>query len=98
MKSSKRNYRALFILDNRGQEDSIEKLIENIKGELQAVGAEVTATEDLGRKDFARVTDPAFPGAPYVQMDFSSEPTVPAQIKERLRLNRIVYRTFIQAL
>ena len=98
MKSSKRNYRALFILDNRGQEDSVEKLIENIKNEIQTVGAEVSKVENLGRRDFARVTDPAFPGAPYVQMDFSATPNTPAQIKERLRLNRIVYRVFIQAI
>ena len=31
MKSNQRNYRATFILDNRGQADTIEQIIEGVK-------------------------------------------------------------------
>ena len=31
MNATKRNYRATFILDNRGTEDTIEKIIEEVK-------------------------------------------------------------------
>ena len=98
MKNDNRNYRATFIIDNRGKEDSVEQLIDSLKQEIETVGGSVSAVENLGRKDFARVTDREFPGAPYVQVDFSAPAAAPAQLKERLRLNTNVYRLFIQSL
>jgi small subunit ribosomal protein S6 len=35
-------------------------------------------------------------GASYVHVAFSAPPQGPAQLKERLRLNHSVYRTFIR--
>ena len=37
MSQKNRNYKASFILDNRGKEDSVEKLIEGVKKEIAAV-------------------------------------------------------------
>ena len=96
MKSTQRNYRATFILDNRGTEDSIEKIIEEVKNEISAVKGQVSAVENLGRRDFVRVTDKKLTGATYIQVDFSGTAETPATLKERLRLNQRVYRTFIQ--
>ena len=96
MNPTKRNYRATFILDNRGKEDSIDQIIEGVKQEIAAVQGEVTAVENIGRKDFIRVTDRKFTGASYVHMSFSAPAEGPAQLKERLRLNHNVYRTFVQ--
>lgn len=92
----KRNYRATFILDNRGKEDSVDQIIEDVKKDIAAVEGEVSSVENLGRRDFARVTDRNFPGATYVQVAFSAPPSGPAALKERLRLNNTVYRTFVQ--
>lgn len=97
MNAPKRNYRASFILDNRGKEDSIEKIIDGVKNEIAAVQGEVTGVENLGKKDFIRVTDRKFTGATYVQVAFSAPAQAPAQLKERLRLNSSVYRTFVQS-
>ncbi len=97
MNATKRNYRASFILDNRGKEDSIEQLIDGVKNEITAVQGEVTAVENLGKKDFIRVTDRKFTGGTYVQVAFSAPAQAPAQLKERLRLNGSVYRTFVQS-
>ena len=96
MKATKRNYRASFILDNRGKEDSVDQIIEGVKKDIIAVDGEVGAVETLGRRDFARVTDRNLPGATYVQVAFSAPATGPAALKERLRLNNTVYRTFLQ--
>lgn len=96
MNPNKRNYRATFILDNRGQEDSVDQLIESVKQELASVSGEVTSVENLGRREFVRVTDPKLTGATYVQMNFSAPATTPAQLRERLRLNHSVYRTFVE--
>jgi len=93
---TKRNYRATFILDNRGKEDSVDQIIDGVKKDILAVDGEVSSVEALGRRDFARVTDRNLPGATYVQVAFSAPATGPAALKERLRLNSTVYRTFLQ--
>jgi small subunit ribosomal protein S6 len=97
MKATKRNYRASFILDNRGKEDSIDQILEGVKNEITAVQGEVTAVENLGKKDFVRVTDRKFTSGAYVQVAFSAPAEAPAQLRERLRLNSSVYRTFVQS-
>ena len=97
MNSNKRNYRATFILDNRGKEETIEQIVDGVKKVIAEVKGEVTAVENLGRKDFARVTDKKLTGASYVHINFSGPAEVPAQLREKLRLNGSVYRTFIQS-
>jgi small subunit ribosomal protein S6 len=97
MKATKRNYRASFILDNRGKEDSIDQILEGVKNEITAIQGEVTGVENLGKKDFVRVTDRKFTSGAYVQVAFSAPAEAPAQLKERLRLNSSVYRTFVQS-
>jgi len=97
MTQTKRNYLATFILDNRGNPDSIGQIVDEIKAEIAAVEGEVTNVSELGKRDFARVTDRKFTGAPYVQIAYSGPATAPAALFERLRLNQNVYRTFVQA-
>jgi small subunit ribosomal protein S6 len=97
MKATKRNYRASFILDNRGKEDSIDQILDGVKKEITAIDGEVTGVENLGKKDFVRVTDRKFTSGAYVQVAFSAPAEAPAQLKERLRLNGSVYRTFVQS-
>jgi small subunit ribosomal protein S6 len=97
MNATNRNYRATFILDNRGKEESVDQLIDGVKKEIAAVHGEVTAVENIGKKDFVRVTDKKFTSAAYVHISFSAPAGAPAQLHERLRLNTSVYRTFIQS-
>ena len=96
MKQTKRNYKATFILDNRGKEDTVEQLIEGVKKEITAVHGEVTAVENIGRREFSRKTDDKFPAGVYVQMSFSAPAAAPAQLHERLRLNSSVYRALLE--
>ncbi|HVU23505.1 MAG TPA: 30S ribosomal protein S6 [Opitutus sp.] len=93
---AKRNYRATFILDNRGQEESIDDIIAIVKTEIAAVNGEVTGVENLGKRDFIRVTDKKFTAGAYVQIAFSGPADAPSHLKERLRLKNNVYRTFVQ--
>lgn len=97
MNPTKRNYRATFILDNRGKEDSIDAIIEGVKKDIGAVQGDIAKIENLGKRDFIRVTDKKFPAGTFVQVDFSAPANGPAALKERLRLNNSVYRTFVQA-
>ncbi|MEI6862438.1 MAG: 30S ribosomal protein S6 [Verrucomicrobiota bacterium] len=95
--TTKRNYRATFILDNRGKEDSAEQIIAGVKQEIVKIGGEVGVVENLGRKDFIRVTDPKFSAGTYVQVAFAAPPSAPAALREQLRLNPSIYRTFVQS-
>jgi small subunit ribosomal protein S6 len=97
MNQTKSNYRATFILDNRGKEDSVDQLIEEVKNEIATLAGEVSNVENLGKRDFVRVTDKKLTGATYVQISYSAPKEAPAQLRERLRLNQNVYRTFIQS-
>ena len=96
MSQNKRNYKATFILDNRGKEDSVDQIVEGVKKEIAAVQGEVTAVENLGRREFARKTDDKFPAGVYVQVNFSAPAAAPAQLHERLRLNDSVYRALVE--
>ncbi len=97
MKATTRNYRATFILDNRGREETIDQLVEGVKKVIAEVKGEVTAVDNIGKKDFVRVTDKKLTGANYVHVSFSGPAEAPAQLREKLRLNGSVYRTFIQS-
>jgi small subunit ribosomal protein S6 len=97
MTQTNRQYHATFILDNRGKEESIDQIIEEVKKEIAAVHGEITAVENLGKKDFVRVTDRRLPGAVYVQIDFSAPADGPRHLHERLRLNSNVYRVLVQS-
>jgi small subunit ribosomal protein S6 len=97
MKPTNRNYRATFILDNRGKEETIDQIVEGVKKVITEVKGEVTAVDNIGKKDFARVTDKKLTGAAYVHINFSGPADIPANLREKLRLNSSVYRTFIQS-
>jgi small subunit ribosomal protein S6 len=97
MKATNRNYRATFILDNRGNADTIEQIVDGVKKVIAEVKGEVTAVESIGKKDFVRVTDKKLTGANYVHINFSGPAESPANLREKLRLNGSVYRTFIQS-
>jgi small subunit ribosomal protein S6 len=97
MKSNNRNYRVTFILDNRGKEETVDQIIEGVKKVITEVKGEVTGVESIGKKDFVRVTDKKLTGANYVHVNFSGPADAPANLREKLRLNGSVYRTFIQS-
>ena len=93
---TKHTYRATFILDNRGKQETVEQIVDVVKKEIAAVHGDVTGVENLGKRDFARVTDRKFTGATYVHVTFSAPADAPAHLRERLRLNTSVYRTYVQ--
>ena len=96
MKSANRNYRASFILDNRGKEESVDQIVDGIKKVIAELKGEVSTVDNVGKRDFVRVTDRKLTGAHYVQVAFAAPAAAPAQLREKLRLNGSVYRTFIQ--
>jgi small subunit ribosomal protein S6 len=96
MTTTKRKYKATFIIDTRGREESLEQLLEKVKQDITAVHGEVVSVENLGPRDLARSTDPKFVAAPYVQMEFIAPVDGPQHLHERLRLNQVVYRAMFE--
>jgi small subunit ribosomal protein S6 len=87
----------MFILDTRGREESVEQLIEDVKKEIAAAGAEVEGTENLGRRDFARVTDDKLPAGNYVEFALTGDSGTAARLQEHFRLNPAVYRILLRS-
>jgi small subunit ribosomal protein S6 len=98
MSSKKNNYRATFILDLRETEEAPETVIESMKSEIAAIDGEVSEVNDMGQKDFARVTDVKRPTGHYVQIEFAGPANANTALQERLHLNKVAYRIFVEAI
>ncbi len=92
------NYKASFILDLRSSEDTAEKVLADITGVLTSIGASSIESEDLGVRPFARAADQRFTQGHYVEVYFDGPSATPATLKEKLRLDRRINRTFVEAL
>lgn len=98
MSQPNRKYKATFVIDTRGREESLDQLVDKVKSDIAAVHGEVLAVESLGQRDFARLSDGHMAAAPYVQVDFSGPGESPKNLRERLRLNPIVHRVLVQSI
>jgi small subunit ribosomal protein S6 len=96
--TEKNTYRASFILDTRTYQDSVESLIARLSEIITQLGGEVKKVDELGQKDFVRVTDRHFPAGLYVQVTFDGPHTAPSALQERVRLDKTVNRVMVQRL
>jgi len=92
------NYKTTFILDLRDSEDDAQKVLADITEILGSIGGQVSESEDLGLRDFARAADRRFTQGHYLEVRFSGPASVPADLKEKLRLDKRVNRIFLEAL
>jgi small subunit ribosomal protein S6 len=96
--ATKRNYRATFILDTRGREETADQLVDEIKNEIASTGIEVGRVENLGRREFARKPDPKMTAGNYVQYDLSGPPDATLLLREHFKHNTVVFRIMVQSL
>lgn len=92
-----RNYMASFILDTRNYTNPIETIIERITTILKSIGCKINKVDNLGQRDFQRVTDRKFPAGIYLQVAFEGPSAAPATLKEKLKLDKTVNRILVQA-
>ena len=97
MNPTTKSFKATVILDTRGRSETLDELVESVKGEIAAVNGEVTGFESLGVRDFMRPTDRKYTAGPFVQIWFNAPADSNKHLLERFRLNRIVYKTMIEA-
>ena len=94
---TKKKYSASFILNTRGYEDPVDTIIEKLKKEIGAAGGEVIQAENLGHKDFLRITDKKHTGDFYIQIDYSGHGDCASTLHKNLELDKTVKRILIQS-
>lgn len=97
MTQNNRKYKLTIILDTRAYEAPVETLEEKISGILKDLGAEVESVDNLGRKEFIRVTEKEHTGDTYLQVQASGPAGLPAAFQERIRLDRNIKRAMVEA-
>ncbi|MFR4417712.1 MAG: 30S ribosomal protein S6 [Akkermansia sp.] len=69
-----RNYEALIVFNMKGTETPVEELISTVAAAMKEEGADITATENAGRREFAYESNHLSAGQ-YVTYTFSREPS-----------------------
>lgn len=92
----KRPYKATFILNTRGVDSEIDAIIGELKEVITSLGGEVKREENLGRKEFIRVTDRNHTGDFYLQFDVDGPAGLNKSLQDKLRLERKVKRVFVE--
>ena len=91
------NYKTTFILDLRESEDDSTKVLADLTQILASLGGAVTDSEDLGVREFARAADRRFTQGHSLEVYFSGPGTAPAQLQNKLRLDKRVNHIFVQS-
>ncbi len=94
---TKTSYRATFILDTRGVEESVDSLYEHITTVLEELGCEVTKVDNLGTQNFTRASRNTKENAGvYVQYYVNAGPNVPGDLQDKFRLDKRVDRIIVE--
>lgn len=95
---TKRPYRATFVLDTRKFEGAIEDLTSKLSQVVSAVGGESIETDDTGTRNFVRQSHKGADSGRFVILTFDGPPEAPAQIQDKVRLDRTVDRVLVEVL
>ena len=87
-----------FILDTRGYESPVATLEEKVTEQLKQAGGEVESLENLGRRDFIRVTEKDHTGDTYLQVVVTGPANLPAAFQESIQLDTLIKRTLFQSI
>ncbi|MDX2227739.1 MAG: 30S ribosomal protein S6 [Verrucomicrobiae bacterium] len=90
-----KRYEALFILNTNGKEESVQELVDRIKGDLQKSGAQVSSVQKLDRKQFAYKAGSGETSGFYVNYVLEASAEVVDKLKNRFRIDEDVMRVQI---
>ena len=93
----KRKYEGLIVLDTKGKEEGVDKIISAIGNEMESAGAKLEQIDHLGKRKFPYNAQHLAEGF-YVNYLFEAEPTVIEMLKEKLELNQHVHLQHYQRL
>ena len=86
----KRQYEGLIVLNTKGKEESVDKMVSNVGNEMESGGARLEQIDHLGKRKFpynAQHLDEGY----YVNYLFEAEPAMLDSLKEKLKLNPDVH-------
>lgn len=92
-----RDYKATFILNLHQTKRSIPELTDWLKNVLAGLGAKVQNVDDLGVKDFVRVTQKVNPNGHYLAINFSASGDINTALQQKLKLETEVKRIFVES-
>jgi len=96
--TTNRQYRLTIILDTRGREETAEQLLEEVSKEIASLGIEIKASENLGRREFARTPDRKLTAGNYLQYLVEGPTDTAKRLQDHFRLNKLVHRVFVERL
>ena len=89
-----RKYEALIVLNMKGTA-TLEELTAAMTEKLEAAGAKVTGTTNMGRREFAYESDHLKAGQ-YMRFEFDAETSVIRTVRETLAIDeRVHYQYYL---
>lgn len=80
----KRKYEGLIVLNVRGREESVEKMVTNVGNVMESVGAKLEQIDHLGKKKFPYPKD--LDEGYYVNYLFEADPETVDDLRDKLEL------------
>ena len=93
----KKEYQATFILDTHKWREPIDALVEQVKGLIVEMGADIVKVEDLGLKSFSHCPRKEFVNGQYVTIICKADASFNKILQERIGLNPNVNRVIVEA-
>lgn len=91
-----KTYEALFIFCGQHKDVELDTLVEKAKDEIVKLGGDITGTQGIGKKTFARTMKKRDSGH-YVRVGFFLDPLKIDALLARYKLNEDVFRVQITA-
>ena len=89
-----KRYEGLFILNTTttAREEGVKDALDKISAEITAAGGSVETVQKMDKKAFARVADNRHTSGFYANIIFKGNPSIIAQLRNKLALNEDVFR------
>ena len=91
-----KKYDALYIFVGAAKDESLDKSVEKMRGEITRLSGTILNTEVLGKRSFARVMKKRDHGT-YVRIRFELDPAHLATLRDRYRLLEDLFRVQLLA-
>lgn len=91
------SYKITFILNLHATKRTLEQLISWLKETVTGLGATVEKVEDLGVKDFVRVTSKANPNGHFLAFFVKASGDFNTAIQAKLKLETEVKRVYVES-
>jgi ribosomal protein S6 len=92
-----KRYEGLFVLNTAGKEEGVKEAIDRMTAEVTAAGGKVETVQKMDKRSFMRVADKKYSAGFYVNIIFTAESGVVAQLRNRFVRNEEVFRVLFTA-